>query len=312
MLFITNRVPKGSLTSKRGRNWVFADSNAVSNSVYFCNLNADGSLTEVMRQAFFETVRDSGKKNALLFIHGFSNQPDDVFRSAGHLQTMAGDETLVIPMIWPCDDDFGIVKDYWDDQKAADATGGAFSRVLNMFYEWSSNQDPDNPCTMRINILAHSMGNRVLRESLAAWSRYDLAEGVPMLFRNTFLVAADVVNETLHRGQRGQVICDASRNVVVYYASDDLALRASKVSNVKNKVASRRLGHTGPEDMRIAPLNVHAVDCDEYNTDYDTPKGHTYFLLDDDGNTGKVFEHIAGCIDSGRVESDDNRRLTLR
>jgi len=37
----------------------------------------------------------------------------------------------------------------------------------------------------------------------------------------------------------------ASRNVSVYYAFDDLALRSSKISILRNKVASRRQGHTG-------------------------------------------------------------------
>ena len=77
-------------------------------------------------------------------------------------------------------------------------------------------------------------------------SKYDLARGGPLIFKNTFMVAADVVNETLQKSEAGELICHASRNVIVYHASDDLALRASKAANLKNKVASRRLGHTGP------------------------------------------------------------------
>ena len=110
------------------------------------------------------------------------------------------------------------------------------------------------------------MGNRVLRETLCEWDRYDLAQGVPMLFRNTFLIAADIENESIHRGQRGELISHASRNVVVYYASDDLALRGSKAANLKNRIASRRLGHSGPENMDLAPHNLYAVDCDDVNT----------------------------------------------
>lgn len=121
------------------------------------------------------------------------------------------------------------------------------------------------------------MGNRVLRETLCAWDRYDLADGVPLLFRNTFLVAADIENESIHRTERAKLICDVLRNVVVYFASDDLALRASKAANLKNKVASRRLGHTGPENMELTPKNVYVVDCDDVNNEYDNPKGHSYF-----------------------------------
>ena len=66
--------------------------------------------------------------------------------------------------------------------------------------------------------------------------------------------------------------------MVVYYASDDLALRFSKVANLKNKIASRRLGHTGPENMDRTPANLYAVDCDDVNTAYDMPEGHSYFV----------------------------------
>ncbi|WP_448507796.1 alpha/beta hydrolase [Immundisolibacter sp.] len=103
----------------------------------------------------------------------------------------------------------------------------------------------DDPCLKRINMLAHSMGNRVLRETLCAWNKYDLPSGVPLIFRNTYLVAADIENESVHKGERGELISHASRNVVVYFASDDLALRSSKAANLK-KTRSPRAGWAIP------------------------------------------------------------------
>ena len=221
------------------------------------------------------------------------------------LQTLFDEDSRnlveVIPIIWPCDNDLGVVKDYWDDQKAADSSGIAFARMLQKFMEWQANQDEQ--CMKRINVLAHSMGNRVLRETLRNWAKYDLPGGLPLIFRNTFLVAADVVNEALEKGEPGEHICRTARNVVVYYASDDLALRASKASNLRNKVASRRLGHTGPEDPNKVPGNVWTVDCDNFNNSYDMPAGHSYFLRDNQGKAGKVFKHISETVKRGRVAS---------
>ena len=108
----------------------------------------------------------------------------------------------------------------------------------------------------------------------------------------------------------GRLISEASRNVSVYFASDDLALRASKGSNLKNKIASRRLGHTGPENMRKVATNVYAIDCDNFNNSYDRPKGHSYFLDDKDGEVGKVFEHMYVTLTNGRVEVEDKERRT--
>lgn len=44
----------------------------------------------------------------------------------------------VVPLIWPCDDDsvVAFIDDYWDDQRAADASGMAFARMLGKFDDW--------------------------------------------------------------------------------------------------------------------------------------------------------------------------------
>ena len=311
MLFVTNREPKGSIRTKRGRSFKFdLDKNSPANSVYFCERTKKEEYIEVGSTDFMAKLRDSKSKQLLLFIHGFSNLPEpDIFPRVEKLQKFFDQKEKnlveVVPMIWPCDNDAGIIKDYWDDQKSADQSAFSFARVLEHFMKWRDEQPEDNPCLKRINILAHSMGNRVFRETLRKWDQYDLANGVPLLFRNTILMAADVVNETLQHGQKGELISHASRNVSVYFASDDFALRSSKISNLKNKVASRRLGHTGPEDMSKVHGNVYAIDCDNFNNAYDKPKGHSYFLENKSGQAGAVFEHLYNTIKTGRVEVSD-------
>jgi len=53
--------------------------------------------------------------------------------------------------------------------------------------------------------------------------------------------------------------------------------RESKISYLKNKVASTRFGHTGPEEMKKVQANVYTIDCDNFNNKYDFPKGYSYF-----------------------------------
>ncbi len=313
MLFITNREPKGSIRTRRGRSYKFdLNKNAPSNSIYYCERVSRDNYIEIGSEGLMSKLRDSNVEQLLFFIHGFSNLPEpDIFPRVEKLQayfnTKETDLVMVVPMIWPCDNDMGIVKDYWDDQKSADLSAFSFSRVLQFFMAWRDTAPEDAPCLKRINILAHSMGNRVLRETLSAWDKYDLASGVPLLFRNTILMAADIVNESLETDQKGRLISQSSRNVSVYFASDDLALRSSKISNLKNKVASRRLGHTGPEDMQKTRSNVFAIDCDNFNNKYDYPKGHSYFLDDENGNIGVVFDHLFNTIKTGRVHVDDKQ-----
>jgi len=320
MLFITNRFPTQSIRTRKGRRFTFdLDNNAPSNSVFYCEKGDDEHHIEITSKELLHRVRESDYRQILLYIHGFNNLPDVVFDTAEELQKLCDKakrkEVLVLPIIWPCDNDQGIVKDYWDDQKSANASRSSLARVLQRFLDWRNSDDnkPEiEPCLKRINLLAHSMGNLVLRETLSTWNKHDLTSGVPLLFRNTFMVAADVVNETLDENRTGALICHASRNVVVYSASDDLALRASKAANLKNKVASRRLGHTGPENIDRTPRNVFHIDCDDVNKLYDNPTGHNYFRSGRrSGTAGVVFKHIFQCIESGRVFPGDPQQRSV-
>ena len=319
MLFITCRMPTVNTEPELNRNFEFDLGNNASNRAFFCcRRHKKGSYEEIGSKALLSEIKKSRYRQVVVYIHGFSNLPEDVFKNVEEFQSLCNRkkdrEVLALPVIWPCDNDLGIVKDYWDDQKAADQSAFALARMIQKFMEWRSSPEynpEDDPCLKRINILAHSMGNRVLRQTLFNWRKYYQPAGLPLLFRNTFLVAADILNESLHKGHSGELICHASRNVVVYYASDDLALRASKVSNLKNAEASRRLGHTGPEDMDLTPKNVYAIDCDDVNTRYDMPKGHSYFRSGEKkGEPGVVFDHIFDTILTGRVFPSDEYRKT--
>ena len=58
--------------------------------------------------------------------------------------------------------------------------------------------------------------------------------------------------------------------------------------------------------------NVFAIDCDNFNTKYDFPKGHSYFLSDRAGKPGVVFKHIYKSIAQGRVfPGEENRRSII-
>jgi esterase/lipase superfamily enzyme len=321
MLFITSRMPTINTEPELNKAFTFDLGNNSSSRAFFCcRRKGKDAYEEIGSKSLLTAIKSSKSRQVLIYIHGFSNLPEDVFKNAEEFQSLCNKkkegEVLVVPIIWPCDNDLGIVKDYWDDQKAADQSAFSLARMLQKFMEWRSSPEynpEDDPCLKRINVLAHSMGNRVLRQTLSNWHKYDQPKGLPLLFRNTFLVAADILNESLHKGQPGELICHASRNVVVYYASDDLALRASKVSNLKNAEASRRLGHSGPEDMEQTPKNVYVIDCDEVNTLYDPPKGHSYFRSGKkQGEPGVVFDHIFATVLTGRVfPSDEFRKSSI-
>ncbi len=316
MLFVTNRVLKegptprnsdGTYVLPRPINFAL-ENNQAEQSVYFCKRNGKDDYLEIGNQAFFNELKTSSCQQIVLYLHGYSNLPEPaIFPKTEELQTLFDQKVngyiTVVPLIWPCDSDFGAVKDYFDDQIAADASDIAYARMFQKFLDWRDvNSTLDNPCTKPINVLAHSMGNRVLRGAIARVVDYFQPRGFPLIFRNVLMAAADVSNNTLDLGQPGAYISESTRNVVVYYAGDDLAMRASKVANMS--ITARRMGHTGPEKMDNVAKNVFGLDCGDFNNDYDHPIGHGYFTRDPQGNPGLVFDHLWECIRLARVPMD--------
>lgn len=318
MLFVTNRVLQegptpvnadGSYALPRRISFNLKN-NQAEQSVYFCRRNGPDDYVEIGNRAFFSELKNSNAQQILLFMHGYSSLPEPgVFPTTATLQELFNQKSngyvQVVPVIWPCDDDLGAVKDYFDDQIAADASDIAFARMFEKFLDWrGENSTLENPCAKPINILAHSMGNRVLRGAIARSVEYFQPRGFPLIFRNVFMTAADVSNDTLNFGQSGEYITQAARNVVVYFAADDLAMRASKVANMS--VTARRMGHTGPEKMTDVARNVFALDCGDFNNVYDNPVGHGYFTRDPQGNPGILFDHLWECVRIGRVIMSSN------
>ncbi|WP_225874276.1 alpha/beta hydrolase [Vibrio algicola] len=322
MLFITNRTPNQSARSKANRKISFNSQNTdISKWLFFCERNGEGDYTEILSKPFFSQLKALPAHTQILFyIHGFNNNMEpDVFGRAEQLEALLNqddaDLVKVIPIIWPCDDDSGlqIVDDYWDDQKAADYSGIAFARLFWKFDQWRHDvAQQQNPCLRRMNVLAHSMGNRVLLNAMQTWVQHTQPGGMSQLFRNVFMVAADVENQTLEQGQAGRHIIDSAKNTIVYFASDDLAMPASKIVNLYGRTLSRRMGMTGPEDLSKLPKRkVMEVDCDSFNTHFDFPTGHTYFLTDKNHVPSPIIKHIQQLIQTGRMQGEQSQWLDL-
>ena len=321
MLFVTNRVPREDTTTPTAlpRKISFDPQNTdTTNNMYFCEWQARGNYSEIGSAVFFDALRklSNPKSQILIYIHGFNNTAEnEIFPRAAKLKELLGDDIEVIPTIWPCDDDAvtALVDDYWDDQRAAKASGVAYARLLGKFDKWQ--KESSNKCLRRINILSHSMGNLVLEHALDSWTKGEGYGQMSQICRNIFMVAADVKNGTLQRGNRGQYIPDAAKNVVVYYAGDDLAMSASKVSNLKNISLSRRLGMTGPERMKKVPKNVYEVNCDKFNNSMDRPAGHSYFLDNDKVPSdpkykiSPVIEHMKHALKFGNLNPNERSHV---
>ena len=316
MLFITNRRLVEGPRSQVGRVVHFdLGDNEPSASLFFCVRNGVDDMQELTAPVFLRRLRQSPRQQILFYVHGFNSLPErQIFPNATSLQALcdklAPSLIEVVPLVWPCDDDFGLLRDYWDDQAAADFSGLAFVRAIGKFLDWRDRKPEGQPCLKHVNILAHSMGARVLRTAIEQWL-HDYG-APPSFMRNIFLVAPDIGNDSLEIDKPGGHLAEAARNLVVYFAHDDFALRTSKVMNLNNKVVRRRLGHAGPRDLAHTPRNVVAVDCDSFNNKIDL-FGHSYFLGDRVDQPSPALVHMVQAMQTGRppLASEESRLVIL-
>jgi esterase/lipase superfamily enzyme len=302
-------------------------------SLHFCDRSdTTTAMDEVGSDAVFNNLRISGYQQLLFYIHGFNVAPEAAINGAKRLQSLLDSRKSgaygVIPIIWASEvSPVNMGERYITDQVTSDSSGVAFARLLMMFLDWQTRPETTmqgyEPCTVRLNLLAHSMGNRVLRQAYLDLKKHYNIPQLPMIFRNIFLVAADLPNQILERGQEGELIPYSTRNCCVYSAMDDLALRGSKVINVGRNapgdrdIAGRRLGHTGTENLSQTPKNVYDLDCSEFSMLFDK-LGHGYFT--DNSNIKKptdplvispAFDHMYRCMETGRPPLRNSNRATV-
>ncbi len=113
MLFITNRAINEDKEFVGNRKISFdIDDNSAGQDAFFCVRHSGGSYHVLGNEQFFGRLKNSNERELLIYIHGYSNLPEEhIFPRSQMLQTLFDgkqkDLVRVIPLIWPCDNDFG-------------------------------------------------------------------------------------------------------------------------------------------------------------------------------------------------------------
>jgi esterase/lipase superfamily enzyme len=325
-LFITNRtLIRDAAADTIPRTIEFnLKSNLASQSIYFCEKRGD-QCKEIGSKEFAKRVIVSNR-HVLFYIHGFNHQPADVFRKSDELQKlldtsnvvdMKGKPFFMIPVVWPCKHEINFIDEYWTDEDAADLTAISLARAFLFLFNLRESQIKSASVTeamelaaQQFNVLAHCMGNRVLVKTLERLKENPLFLN-RTIFRNTFLVAANLPNDSLET-EKDSAVVEFSKNVCVYYAGDDFALSSSSVIHESHFNLSKRLGQTGPNDNSLLPRNVFSFDCGEFNQEYDSPLGHSYFGEEPETKkAGRVFTHLMMALTGKAVSVNDSKHQEL-
>jgi esterase/lipase superfamily enzyme len=213
------------------------------------------SRVNVQDQAsFFNDVRvavdASDSKSALVFIHGYNVSFEDAARRTAQMAYDLGFDGAPILYSWPSK---GRAQDYPADEESIQWT----TDHLRTFLEDVARKSG----TRRIQIIAHSMGNRALLNALTELSRTHSTAR----FREIVLAAPDI-DAGVFRQISSAVASEAER-VTLYASSTDRALTASQHFH-----QFPRAGEAG--NNIVIMRSTDTVDA----TDVDTSLiGHSYF-----------------------------------
>lgn len=216
------------------------------------------SLTGMTEEAFRRLMASAlgrSTKDVLLFVHGYNNSMEFAALRAAQIQHDIRFPGPVIIFSWPSQ--ASARKYHRDEELAKDSVDSLVKVLEQLFLAHRSAIQPG-----RIHIIAHSMGNRVLLESLAkiAQSNNPPPNGA---IGHVVLAAPDVSHQqfllTFPRA------AGLAQSVMMYFCKEDKALRTSRALHVDSRI--------GEQLVALPPLIN--VDASKANTSI---LGHDYFV----------------------------------
>jgi len=229
-------------------------------------------------------------KQAIIFIHGYNSGFDDYF-----LSLASASKDLDVPVVlfsWPS---AGRLSRYKSDVATASWAQVDFSKFL---IEFSARTRVES-----VTLVAHSMGSRILVETLTALDRAGSLTGTPI--KRVIFVAPDLDIP------RFREFVDANRSsgreIDLFIRGNDLALRASWVINRKP-----RLGAVAAEDA-IFP-GVTTIDLSSVALTMALDTGHRHHhasiyvaLMAKKTDKMMTFTHPGGSFRFEAVEAKNGR-----
>lgn len=260
-------------------------------------------------QALLQQLRSKMKVDevdSLVFIHGFNVSFEAALESAGLMQDRysALSNGKYIPNVfvfsWPSDGCIinvsasGGLSGYANDRHDAEASGYAFARGLMKLSGFLRGTSKGEACKQKVNLIAHSMGNYVLRHALQQANKIADGKSLSRIFDNIILTAADEDNDAFEFDYKLATLPDLAQRITVYFNGGDLALKISDYA----KGNPDRLGHDGPNKPHQIPAKVVLVDASGVIFGLTSDDYHSYHVYND-----KVATDIISILQGESSES---------
>lgn len=257
---VTNRIRKGTSYGadpepRGGLHFLVAPGRYTKNPQKFREVSRDAFRDQLLA-VLKPMATNEQRAQAAVYIHGYNNNFEQALEELNEIGTnlarRAGYKGLVIGFTWPSE---GRTLDYLEDRDDARESVTGFVHLMHLI---KAIRMPAEECFVDVSMLAHSMGNYVLREGLDYFWKHVGYPWDDIYFTQALMFAADIAYDSLESGGSGQAISSFSHRVTAYYSIHDDILGLS--ARVKH-FGTRRLGRSGPEGYGKLPENVVGVDC---------------------------------------------------
>ena len=228
------------------------------------------NIFQRVRQKMIGHARDT-----VIFIHGYNVSFKEALTSAAQVKRNfskdeGGPGVNVVLFSWPSDGSMKPFLAYANDRQDAAASGPAFARGLLKLADFLRGSTPAEACDHNVHLVAHSMGNYVLRHTVQEFIAR--SAGRPArLFDQVFLMAADEDDDAFEHDHKLKPLPRFAKRVNVYFNNNDRAMAISDVT----KGNPARLGDDGPRLPRGIPGKVTLIDATPVVEGF---VEHSYFL----------------------------------
>lgn len=195
--------------------------------------------------ALKKSLREAGRKEVFIFVHGFNNKFRDAAESTAFLVDDLNYKGVPIVFSWPSD---GTALRYPNDEQEAETSRDTLVAFLSKLI--------GIPEISRIHILAHSMGGRVLGSALEWMSTMPASERTAL--HNVIFAAPDVY--VTRFSQYLSRIRNSANQITLYASKADQALLCSQFIH-----DGARAGQVG--DLMIVDQAIQTIDVSNAETE---------------------------------------------
>lgn len=268
--------------------------------------------TEYMFYDLYTSMKNDIKPNSdvLFFIHGFATTHEDEMDHILKLNELyLGKNSNIEHLIylsWPTSNSYALT--YWSDKEDSIVTGQTLARIyvkLNKFFYTMFRKYEQENCKQKIHIMAHSMGNQVLKQMMGSLNEKYIIPFVGEII----LLHADVSADSFESIQPFTKLHKLGQRTHIYIHKGDDALTISTTT----KNFSKRLGKAGPSNMKELSQSTFVVDV----------TGITYDKVKNDAFLSRIktnlIDHWGYLTSSQEIDDivkilngDDERRVPNR